>query len=166
MDTHRLTQVGRVLRQLGIEHIPSYSPEARGRIERMFQTWQGRLPQELKLRGIKDRAAANAYIQRHFIGRMNRSFSRKAGEEGSAFVPCHVGNLDELFGVQTERVVNRDNTIQHEGRVLQITAVRWRSSLARCVVKVCEQKDGKLVIRYGPHVVATFGGGRADNYAA
>lgn len=166
VDKHRLTQVGRVLKQLGIEHIPSYSPEARGRIERMFQTWQGRLPQELKLRGIKDPGAANAYIQRHFIGRMNRSFSRKAVEEGSAFVPCRAGNLDELFSLQTERVVNRDNTIQHEGRVLQITAVRWRSSLAKCVVKVCEQMDGKLVIRYGPHVVATFEGGKEDKYAA
>lgn len=118
----------------------------------MFGTWQGRLPQELKLAGIKDRAAANAFLQRQFIGRMNRSFRRKAGEEGNAFVPCRLGDLDELFSLQTERVVNRDNTIQYEGRTLQISAVRWRSSLAKCVVKVCEQLDGKLVVRYGPHV--------------
>lgn len=166
VDKHRLTQVGRVLRQLGIEHIPSYSPEARGRIERMFGTWQGRLPQELKLAGIKDRAGANAYLRRQFIGRMNRNFRRKAGEEGSAFVPCRVGDLDELFSLQTERVVSRDNTVQHEGRVLQISAVRWRSSLAKCVVRVCEQLDGKLVIRYGPHVVATFDAGQEDKHAA
>ncbi len=165
VDKHRLTQVGRVLRQLGIEHIPSYSPEARGRIERMFGTWQGRLPQELKLAGIKDRAAANAFLQRQFIGRMNRSFRRKAGEEGNAFVPCRLGDLDELFSLQTERVVNRDNTIQYEGRTLQISAVLWRSSLAKCVVKVCEQLDGKLVVRYGPHVVATFEASKEDNAA-
>jgi hypothetical protein len=156
VDKHRLTQVGRVLQRLGIEHIPSYSPEARGRIERMFGTWQGRLPQELKAAGIKDREDANLYLRRHFIQRMNRSFRRKAREEGGAFVPCQMGDLDEIFSVQTERTVGRDNTIQHEGRVLQIPPVRWRSSLAKCVVKVCEQLDGRLVVRYGPHVVATF----------
>jgi hypothetical protein len=73
--------------------------------------------------------------------------------------------LDELFSLQTERVVNRDNTIQYEGRTLQISAVRWRSSLAKCVVKVCEQLDGKLVVRYGPHVVATFEASKEDNAA-
>jgi hypothetical protein len=67
---------------------------------------------------------------------------------------------------ETERVVNRDNKIQHEGRVLQITAVRWRSSLAKCLIKVREQMDGKLVIRYGPHVVATFEGGKEGKDAA
>ena len=166
VDKHRLTQVGRVLQQLGIEHIPSYSPEARGRIERMFGTWQGRLPQELKEAGIKDRASANDYLRRRFIGRMNRIFGRKAGQEGSAFVPCRLGDLDELFSLQTERVVNRDNTIQYEGRTLQISAVRWRNSLAKCVVKVCEQLDGKLVVRYGPHVVAHSEAGHEGKHAA
>jgi len=156
VDKERLTQVGVVLQRLGIEHIPSYSPEARGRIERMFGTWQGRLPQELKAAGIRDREGANAYLRRHFIGRMNRSFRKKAREEGTAFIPCRVGNLEEIFSVQTERTVNRDNTVEYQGRVLQIAPVRWRSSLAKCIVKVCEQLDGRLVVRYGPHVVATF----------
>lgn len=156
VDKQRLTQVGQVLQRLGIEHIPSYSPEARGRIERMFGTWQGRLPQELKAAGIRDRETANTYLRRHFVGRMNRSFRKKARDEGTAFVTCRMGDLNEVFSVQTERTVNRDNTVEHAGRVLQIPPVRWRSSLAKCIVKVCEQLDGRLVIRYGPHIVATF----------
>jgi transposase len=166
VDRQRPTQVGQVLHRLGIEHIPSYSPEARGRIERMFGTWQGRLPQELKQAGIRDRAAANAYLQRHFIGRMNRRFKRPAREQGSAFVPCRTGDLDLLFSLQTERVVNRDNTIQYGGRILQISATRWRNSLAKCVVKVCEQLDGRLVVRYGPHVVAAFPATKQQEHAA
>jgi len=166
VDKSRLTQVGRVLHQLGIEHIPSYSPEARGRIERMFGTWQGRLPQELRQAGIRDRATANTYIRRRFIGRMNRSFRRKAAEEGTAFVSCAQANLDEVFSLQTERVVSRDNTVQYEGRIFQIPPVRWRSSLAKCVVKVCEQLDGRVVIRYGPHAVAIFEASREAANAA
>jgi transposase len=156
VDKQRLTQVGQVLQRLGIEHIPSYSPEARGRIERMFGTWQGRLPQELRKAGIRDRETANTYLRRRFVGRMNRSFRKKARDVGTAFVSCRVGNLDEVFSLQTERIVNRDNTVEHKGLVLQIPPVRWRSSLAKCVVKICEQMDGRLVIRYGPHVVASF----------
>ncbi|MCO5068055.1 MAG: hypothetical protein M9910_05110 [Kiritimatiellae bacterium] len=81
MDKNRLTQFGQVLERLGIEHIPSYSPEARGRIERMFQTWQGRIPQEFADAGITDVHAANAYLRKHLIGRMNRNFKGKAREE-------------------------------------------------------------------------------------
>jgi transposase len=156
VDKQRLTQVGQVLERLGIEHIPGYSPEARGRSERMFQTWQGRLPQELKAAGITGVEAANQYIRRHFVGRMNRRFRVKAREEGTAFIPCRVGDLDAVFCLQHERVVDRDNTVSYEGRKLQIPPVKWRSSLARCTVKVCEHLDGHLSIRHGPHVVARF----------
>jgi transposase len=156
VDKGCLTQIGQVLERLGIEHIPSYSPEARGRIERMFQTWQGRLPQELKRAGITDVAAANEYLRKHLIGRMNRQFRGRALEMGSAFIPCRQGNLDAVFSLQWERVVNKDNTIHFAGRTLQIPPVKWRSSLARCTVKVCEHLDGRLTVRYGPHVVASF----------
>lgn len=161
VDKSRPTQVGQVLERLGIEHIPSYSPEARGRIERMFGTWQGRLPQELAAAGITQRDAANAYIRDHFLGRMNKEFAVKAREEGTAFVTCRVGDLDELISLQTERTVEKDNTIRYEGRTLQIPAVRWRGSLARCVVKVCEGLDGRVWVRYGPHKITVVPKGEA-----
>ena len=156
VDKSRLTQFGQVLDRLGIEHIPSYSPEARGRVERMFQTWQGRIPQEFKVAGIKDIEAANAYLRKHLIGRMNRKFKGRAKEEGTAFIPCRAGDLDAVFSLQHERVVNKDNTIHYGGRLLQIPPVKWRSSLARCTVKVCEHLDGRISVRYGPQVVAWF----------
>jgi len=159
VDKSRLTQFGQVLHRLGIEHIPSYSPEARGRVERMFQTWQGRIPQEFKDAGIKDVHAANAYLRKHLVGRMNRNFKGKAKEKGSAFIPCRVGDLDMEFSLQHERVVNKDNTVHYAGRLLQIPPVKWRTRLARCNVKVCEHMDGRISVRYGPHVVAWFAAG-------
>ena len=156
VDKSRLTQIGQVLKRLGIEHIPSYSPEARGRIERMFQTWQGRIPQEFKDAGIKDVESANAYLRKQLIGRMNRNFKGRAKEEGTAFTACRVGDLDAVFSLQYERVVNKDNTVHYGGRLLQIPPVKWRSSLARCTVKVCEHMDGRISVRYGPQVVAWF----------
>ena len=156
VDKSKPTQLGAVLARLGIEHIPSYSPEARGRIERMFGTWQGRLPQELKAAGITTREEANAYIRDHFLGRMNREFSVKAREAGTAFVTCRLGDLDEAFSLQSERTVEKDNTVNYEGRRLQILPVGWRSSLARCVVKVCEALDGRVWLRYGPHKIAVI----------
>lgn len=156
VDKSRLTQIGQVLQRLGIEHIPSYSPEARGRIERMFQTWQGRIPQEFKDAGIRDVESANAYLRKQLIGRMNRNFKGRAKEEGTAFTACRVGDLDAVFSLQYERVVNKDNTVHYGGRLLQIPPVKWRSSLARCTVKVCEHMDGRISVRYGPQVVAWF----------
>ena len=156
VDKSRLTQFGQVLQRLGIEHIPSYSPEARGRVERMFQTWQGRIPQEFKDAGIKDVESANAYLRKQLIGRMNRNFKGRAKEEGTAFVPCQAGDLDAIFSLQHERVVNKDNTVHYGGRLLQIPPVKWRSSLARCTVRVCEHMDGRISVRYGPQVVAWF----------
>lgn len=156
VDKNRLTQFGQVLHRLGIEHIPSYSPEARGRIERMFQTWQGRVPREFKDAGIMDIQGANAYLRKHLIGRMNRSFKGRAREKGTAFIACRTGDLDLEFSLQHERVVNKDNTVHYQGQLLSIPPVTWRSSLARCTVKVCEHMDGRISVRYGPHVVAWF----------
>ncbi|HZV10014.1 MAG TPA: ISNCY family transposase, partial [Novosphingobium sp.] len=72
VDRQRLTQVGRALRELGIQMIPAYSPQARGRSERNFGTWQGRLPQELRLHGIGNVAEANAFLREHYIAEFNR----------------------------------------------------------------------------------------------
>ena len=87
---------------------------------------------------------------------MNRKFKGRAKEEGTAFIPCRAGDLDAVFSLQHERVVNKDNTIHYGGRLLQIPPVKWRSSLARCTVKVCEHLDGRISVRYGPQVVAWF----------
>src|SRR5438045_1098655 len=86
VDPHRLTQVGRALRELGIQMIPAYSPQARGRSERNFGTWQGRLPQELRLHGIGSVEKANEFLREHYIAEFNRRFQVRAAERGTAFL--------------------------------------------------------------------------------
>src|SRR5664279_3837435 len=97
VDPHRLTQVGRALRELGVQMIPAYSPQARGRSERNFGTWQGRLPQELRLQGIKTVEAANRFLREHCIDEFNRRFQVAPAQRGSAFVTCPRKNLDLSF---------------------------------------------------------------------
>jgi transposase len=156
VDKNRPTQVGRALKELGIQMIPSYSPQARGRMERSYQTWQGRLPQELRVHGITELAAANAFLREQHIAEFNRRFAVKAEQKGSAFVPCRRRDLDLVFSIQHERTVNQDNTVVIDNRVLQIAKTRWRNTLAGCTVTVHEHLDGRLTIRYGPHEVARF----------
>lgn len=160
VDRHQLTQIGRALQQLGIEHIPSYSPEGRGRIERMFETWQGRLPQELRRAGIRSTAAANVYIRQTFLPALNRHMTVKAREEGTCFVPCKVGDLETIFCVQHERVVQNDHTVTVGNRRFQIGPSKWRVSFAKCRVRVCEHLDGTITIRYGPQVIGRYSGPR------
>jgi transposase len=114
IDTHRLTQVGRALRELGVQMIPAYSPQARGRSERSFSTWQGRLPQELRLRGITTLEAANAFLREQYIAEFNRRFQVPAGQRGCAFVPRTSKDLDLIFSLQFERTVNGDNTVSFQ----------------------------------------------------
>jgi len=85
IDPGRLTQVGRALQQLGIRMIPAYSPQARGRSERNFGTWQGRLPQELRLRGITTLEQANRFLYQEYLAEFNRRFAVAAAQPGSAF---------------------------------------------------------------------------------
>jgi hypothetical protein len=129
VDRQRLTQVGRAMRDLGIEMIPAYSPQARGRSERNFGTWQGRLPQELRLRGITTLEEANRFLRDSYIAELNRKFSVPAAQPESAFVPASGKDLDRIFSVQQERVVNQDNTVRVANRTLQIReqngAARW-----------------------------------------
>ncbi len=112
VDPHRLTQVGRALKELGIEMIPAYSPQARGRSERRFGTWQGRLPQELRLAEIRTVEEANRFLRERYIPEMSRRFGRLAAERGHAFVPVRGQDLDRIFSVQQERVVANDNTVR------------------------------------------------------
>jgi len=111
IDPHRLTQVGRALRELGVQMIPAYSPQARGRSERNFGSWQGGLPQELRLRGIGSLEAANRFLREHYIAEFNGRFQVSAAQRGSAFVRRCSRDLDLVFSLQFERTVNRDNTV-------------------------------------------------------
>ena len=156
VDKTRLTQVGRALHELGIKMIPAYSPQARGRSERSFGTWQGRLPQELRLRGIRDLGKANEFLKEQYVKEFNGRFSVAAAEKGTAFVRLRRRDLDDIFSVQHERTVNQDNTVQLDNRVFQIMKTRWRNTLAGMTVGVHEQLDGSVTIHYGPHRIAEF----------
>ena len=156
IDPHRLTQVGRALHELGIRMIPAYSPQARGRSERNFGTWQGRLPQELRLRGITTVEEANRFLREEYLAEFNRRFVVAAAQPGSAFLPLHGQDLERIFAVQHERVVNGDNTVEIGHRLLQIEKTPWRNTLAGCAVTVYEHLDGTLSVAYGPHVVGRF----------
>lgn len=162
VDRRRLTQVGRALKELGIEMIPAYSPQARGRSERRFGTWQGRLPQELRLAGITTVEAANRFLRERYVPEMNRKFGVQAEQPGHAFVPLDGQDLDRIFSVQTERVVGKDNTVQIADRRWQIERTPWRGTLAGCRVTICENLDGRVSIAYGPHLVGQY---RADGTA-
>ena len=159
VDKGQLTQLGRILAQLGIEHIASYSPQARGRIERLFGTWQGRLPQELAAAKITEMAAANRYIKEKFIPWHNRALRVKAAEPGSAFIPCAHTDLEAILCLQEHRQVGKDNTVSYGKARLQIAPVDWKSSLAGCQVKVCNHLDGRLSVRYGPRLLGWYDAG-------
>lgn len=156
VDAGRPTQVGRALQELGIKMIPAYSPQARGRMERGYGTWQGRLPQELRLRGIRDLERANEFLRCEYIAEFNAKFAIAAAQKGSAFVRCRRSDLDWIFSVQHERTVNQDNTISVENRVFPLEKTRWRNTLAGQTVMVHEHLDGRVSIRYGPHVIAQY----------
>ena len=150
MDYSRLTQVGRALRELGIQMIPASSPQARGRSERNFGTWQGRLPQELRLHGITTLAERNRFLREHYIVEINRHFQVPAQQRGSAFIAARRKELDLIFSLQYERTVNRDNTVSFQNLTLQIERVEWRATLAGCSVTVHQPLDGTISLTYGP----------------
>jgi transposase len=164
VDPSRLTQVGRAMKELSIQMIPAYSPQARGRSERSFGTGQNRLPQELRLAGINSLEQANAFLRERYIEEFNRKFSQPAAEKGTAFRKCHRSDLDRVFSIQTERVVAKDNTVTIQDRYWQLRKTRFRKTLAGCTVTICEHLDGRVSIQWGPHVLETFepeqGGGK------
>ena len=156
VDKHRLTQVGRALKELGVQMIPAYSPQARGRSERSFGTWQGRLPQELRLAGIATIQGANEFLRQQYIAVFNQKFTVAAAEKGTAFRRTTRSDLDWIFTVQTERVVAKDHTVAIADRNWQLEKSRFRSSLAGCTVTIHQHLDGNVSIRYGPHVVGRY----------
>lgn len=151
-----LTQIGRALAQLGIELIPASSPQARGRMERLWETWQGRLPQELRLAGITDWDEANRFLADQFILYHNVHWTVPPTQEGSAFVPYSGDRLDRIFAVVHDRVVANDNCVEFSRLRLQIPQAAWRVSFAKCRVKVFEHLDGTISIEYGPHLLGRF----------
>lgn len=153
----RPTQIARALLELGIQPIPAYSPQARGRCERLNQTHQGRLPQELRLRGIKTLTAANKFIQSEYIKEHNKQFKRKPEQSGSAFLPVpQSANLEKIFSRKHERTVNKDNTISFNHRILQIGQSPLRVSFAKCKVTVYEHLDESVTLAYGPHEIGYY----------
>lgn len=158
VDKERLTQVGRALLQLGIEHIAAYSPEARGRSERAFGTLQSRLPKELRLFGINDVATANQYIREVYLPMHNMLFARPAQiAQESGFVKVRDADaLADVLCVQQSRVVARDNTVSYEGRSLQIPQSPGRPHYVKANVRVHEYPDGTLAIFHGPRRLARY----------
>jgi transposase len=156
VDPSRPTQVGRALQDLGVKMIAAYSPQARGRSERSFGTWQGRLPQELRVRGITHLVPANEFLRNEYIAEFNSRFTVTAAQKGSAFVRARRKDLDWIFSMQHERTVNNDNTLTLENRVFQLDKTRWRNTLAGQTVVVHEHLDSRISIRYGPHVIAQY----------
>jgi hypothetical protein len=150
------TQIQRTLGQLGIELIPAHSPQARGRMERLWETWQGRLPQELRLAGIRTVEAANAFLTSTWVPFHNRTWTVTPADEGTAFVPYTGGQLDRICAVHHERVVGNDNCVAFGRRRLQIPQAAWRYSFAKCRVKVYEHLDGTSSIGHGPHTLGHY----------
>jgi hypothetical protein len=156
VDKTRLTQVHRGLQQLGITLIPAYSPEARGRSERVFRTLQDRLPKELALAGITTMAAAIGYLAEQFLPAYNRRFAVPAAETGTAFVPWIGTPLAEILCIQEERVVAKDNTVRYQGVSLQIPPDRHRFHYVKVTVRVHEYPDSTLAVFHGPRCLVRY----------
>jgi transposase len=156
VDHHRLTQVGRALRELGIQMIPAYSPQARGRSERGFSTWQGRLPPELRSQQIKTLEQANRFLHEQYVQQFNHRFSKPASQRGTAFVPLRRKDLDLIFSLQHERVVARDNTVSFANKIWQLERCKLRATLAGCRVTIHEHLDQTISITFGPHLVGRY----------
>jgi transposase len=160
----QLTQVGRALAQLGIEHIAAYSPEARGRSERVFRTLQDRLPKELKLAAITSVEAANRWLAEVYLPEHNARFAVAAEQDGSAFVADAAQAWREILCVQEERLVGNDNTVKWKRLSLQIPPSPLRRHFVRARVRVLEYPDGRLAVCWGPHRLADYdAAGRPSN---
>lgn len=159
VDKVNLTQFGRAMKQLGIEMIAAYSPEARGRSERMFSTHQERLPKELALMGIKSMEEANHYLKTVYMPRFNQEFCVKAAREGGAFVSYQgTGvNLDEILCEHYERQVGKDNCVQFMGMSLQIPEDSYRHHYVKVTVKVHSYSDASLAVFHGPRCLGRYG---------
>jgi transposase len=156
VDRSRLTQVGRALAHLGVEHIGAYSPQARGRSERVFQTLQDRLTKELALAGVTTIEAANAFLKDGYIDAHNARFSVKAEQEGLAFVAIPGVNLGEILCIQEERQVGNDNCVSFNRLKLQIPESPLRAHFVKARVKVRQYPDGTHSVFHGPRCLGRY----------
>jgi transposase len=156
VDRANLTQVGRALDHLGVEHIAAYSPQARGRSERVFHTLQDRLTKELALAKITTAAAANDFLRDLYIPAHNARFAIKAEQEGTAFVAIPGVDLREILCVQEERQVGNDNCVSFNRLKLQIPASPLRAHFVKARVKVRQYPDGTLAIFHGPRRLGRY----------
>ena len=155
VDKRNPTQFGRAMARLGVEMIPAYSPEARGRSERMFGTHQDRLVKELALAGITD--AANRYLAEAYTPAFNVEFARPAREEGSAFVPMGGPEaLDDILCEVHERVVGQDNCVRYDRLTLQIEPDGARPHYVKAKVKVRRHMNGSLSVWHGPRLLQRY----------
>jgi hypothetical protein len=156
IDRGHRTQVGRALEQLGIEHIGAYSPQARGRSERAFQTLQDRLPKALRLAGIATVETANAFIREVYLPAHNARFAVEPAGQGSAFTPIAGVDLDEVLCVQEERQVGQDNCVSYRTLKLQIPESPMRPHFVRARVKVHVYSDGSHALFHGPRCIGRY----------
>ena len=156
VDRAAPTQVGRALAHLGVEHIAAYSPQARGRSERVFHTLQDRLTKELALAGITTMAAANLFLRDVYLPAHNARFAIKPEQDGSAFVAIAGIDLGEILCVQEERQVGNDNCVSFNRLKLQIPASPLRAHFVKARVKVRQYHDGSHAIFHGPRCLGRY----------
>jgi hypothetical protein len=156
IDPTRLTQVGRALQRLGIEHIPAYSPQARGRSERLNRTFQDRLVNELRVAGIRSLEAANAYLTDTFLPHHNAVFARAPRDPVSAFVPLGDVDLDAILCHEEPRIVARDNTVTLHHQVLQLAKQPGRRSCVGLDVVVRRHLEGGYTVTRGTQTLGAY----------
>ena len=156
VDKAHLTQVGESLARLGVEHIPSYSPQARGRSERMNRTLQDRLVNELRVAGISTIEAANDYLRERYLPTHNEEFALEPSDPVSAFAELRGINLDEIFFEEAVRTVGKDNTVSVDGVLLQIGKQEGRRTCAGLAVQVRRHLDDGYTIRRGTQLFGAY----------
>src|ERR1700688_3279841 len=156
VDYEPPTQVGRAMKELGVHMIPAYSPQARGRSERNFSTWQGRLPQELRLHKIASGEAGNVCLRQHYMAEVKQRFQVQPAQRGSAFVACSGGDLNLVFALQFERTVNRDNTVSFYNVIMQLERAHWRHTLAGSKAIIHQHLDQTLTLMIAGHRIGHY----------
>ena len=156
IDRRQPTQVGRALARLGVEHIGAYSPQARGRSERVFQTLQDRLVKELALAQVTTVEAANAFIHEVYLPMHNARFAVRPAGEGSGFTPIPGVDLDEILCVQEERQVGNNNCVSYRKLKLQIPESPMRPHFVKARVKVHIYPDGSYALFHGPRCIGRY----------
>lgn len=155
-DRDKLTQVGRALARLGIEHILAFSPQARGRGERVNRTLQDRLVHELRLAGIRSRERANEFLSQTFLARYNEEFAQPAADANSAFVTAGGADLDQILCVEEVRTVGRDNTLVLDRVRIQLPKQPGRRTCAGLEVFARRHLDGSHSIWWGSRCLGRF----------